>query len=211
MQATGSAHSREGVVGVVLAGGKSLRLGRDKALLQLHGEGEPCLLLRTAGLLRAVCGEVVIAGRKVSGWRHIPDPGLGPAGGIAAALEHSGRACLVLPCDLPFMTRPVLETLLEARARGTPDTLLTAYKNFQSGRVEFLVAVYEQGALPYFQAGITLGLLKTGLMLPEKAQRHIACKPENDRYFFNINTPADLSFVLRRQKGMLRGNADLLS
>ncbi|MDR1660594.1 MAG: NTP transferase domain-containing protein, partial [Desulfovibrio sp.] len=90
----GSAHSRGDVVGVVLGGGKSLRLGRDKALLKLRGEDKPCLLVRTAELLREVCGEVVIAGRNVSGWRHIPDPapGLGPAGGIAAALEFTGRA-----------------------------------------------------------------------------------------------------------------------
>ncbi|MDR2800885.1 MAG: molybdenum cofactor guanylyltransferase [Desulfovibrio sp.] len=195
---TGSARGRNDVVGVVLGGGKSLRLGRDKASLKLHGEDKPCLLLRTAGLLREVCGEVVIAGRKVSGWRHIPDlaPGLGPAGGIAAALEFTGRACLVLSCDLPFMTRPVLETLLEARERGTPDILLTAYKNFRTGRVEFLVAVYEQGALPYFQAGIMLKLLKTGLMLPGNLQRHIACKPENYRSFFNINTQEDVSSAL---------------
>ncbi|MDR2054822.1 MAG: molybdenum cofactor guanylyltransferase [Desulfovibrio sp.] len=195
---TGPAHSRGDVVGVVLAGGKSLRLGRDKALLKLHGEDKPCLLSRTAALLREVCGDVAIAGRDVFGWRHIPDPapGLGPAGGIAAALEFTGRACLVLPCDLPFMTRAVLENLLEARARGRPETLLTAYKNFRTGRVEFLAAVYEQGALPYFQAGIMLGLLKTGLMLPEELQRHIACEPEDDRAFFNINAPGDVSFVL---------------
>jgi molybdopterin-guanine dinucleotide biosynthesis protein A len=95
------------------------------------------------------------------------------------------------------MTRAVLENLLEARSRGTPDILLTAYKNFRTGRVEFLVAVYEQGALPYFRAGILLGLLKTGLMLPEGLQRHIACEPEDGRAFFNINTPGDVSFVLR--------------
>jgi molybdopterin-guanine dinucleotide biosynthesis protein A len=95
------------------------------------------------------------------------------------------------------MTRAVLDSLLEARARGAPDILLTAYKNFRTGRVEFLVAVYEQGALPYFQAGIVRGLLKTGLMLPEGLQRHIAREPENDRSFFNINTPEDVSFALR--------------
>ena len=132
------------VVGVVLGGGKSLRLGRDKALLKFHGEDGSCLLSRTAALLREVCGGVVIAGREFPGWEHVSDsaPGLGPAGGIAAALEVTGRPCLVLSCDLPFMTRAALDTLLEARAGARPGTLLTAYKNSWTGRIEFVVAVY---------------------------------------------------------------------
>src|SRR5262245_23173248 len=86
-------------VGVILAGGASTRMGRDKALLEIEGE---TLLARAARRLGEVCEEVLVADAGRFGG--IPDgPGRGPAAGLlGAARARPGRALLVLAVDLPF-------------------------------------------------------------------------------------------------------------
>ena len=108
------------LIGVLLAGGKSSRLGQDKALLRF-GSGAD-MLTRTVELLGGVVDSVVVVGRPYPNGIGITDlaPGLGPVGGIATALTYAtGAACLVLSCDLPFMPRDVLVRLVAAY-RGRP-------------------------------------------------------------------------------------------
>ncbi len=103
--------------GFVLAGGRSTRMGRDKALLELEGETLVARGLRTLG---EVCAEVAIAGgaeelRRFG--RVIPDglPGCGPLGGIVAALEQTlFEWNLFLAVDVPFVPRAVWARLIEA-------------------------------------------------------------------------------------------------
>jgi molybdenum cofactor guanylyltransferase len=77
------------ILGAVLAGGMSTRFGSDKALAELDGRS---LLARAVESLKAMCDAVVIAGRdsdlapSISDW---PRAGMGPLGGIAAALRHA--------------------------------------------------------------------------------------------------------------------------
>ena len=90
----------------VLAGGKSARMGRDKALLNWHG----CYLLdHMTELLRTVADPVHVVGRDP-----LPDrlPGLGPLCGIATGLETSSTdANLFVAVDLPFLTEEFLKYL----------------------------------------------------------------------------------------------------
>src|SRR5262245_2895316 len=105
-------------VGVVLAGGSSQRMGRDKALLTVGGASLPA---RTAERLAAVCAEVAVADR---GRRLVPDfpslsdgPGRGPAAGIlGAAAAYPGRPLLVLACDLPGVPAALLAELARSAA-----------------------------------------------------------------------------------------------
>ena len=78
------------ILGVVLAGGQSSRFGSDKALAELDGA---TLLARAVDSLSAWCEKVVVVGREEAPAPTLPDwprPGMGPLGGIAAAL-HWGR------------------------------------------------------------------------------------------------------------------------
>ena len=104
------------MIGVVLAGGRSTRLGQDKVRLRLPGDGRD-MLARTADLLAACTDGVVISCRApdageetlaLPGIRSIPDaePGLGPLGGVWSALRELRQPILVLSCDLPFMDAP---------------------------------------------------------------------------------------------------------
>jgi molybdopterin-guanine dinucleotide biosynthesis protein A len=101
--------------GFLLAGGRSSRMGRDKALLTLGGE--PLIKI---GLekLRVVCSEVAIAGGTedlARFGRMVPDGRLdcGPLGGIVSALEQSlFEWNLFLPVDTPFVPVTCLKSLL---------------------------------------------------------------------------------------------------
>jgi molybdopterin-guanine dinucleotide biosynthesis protein A len=77
------------ILGVVLAGGKSSRFGSDKAMAELHGRTQ---LARAVDALYGHCELVIIAGRENGPAMCIPDwprPGMGPLGGIAAALRYA--------------------------------------------------------------------------------------------------------------------------
>jgi molybdopterin-guanine dinucleotide biosynthesis protein A len=96
-------------LGAILAGGQAQRFGSDKAHALYEGAR---LIDRVATALAAQCESVVVCGREEPGFACIPDwpePGLGPLGGLAAALRHAGKrgvdgvlsAGVDVP-DLPF-------------------------------------------------------------------------------------------------------------
>ncbi len=135
------------VFGLVLAGGRSTRMGRDKAAL--GWQGRPALD-RAFELLAAVTKRAFVSLRADqaadplrAGRPHILDgeAGSGPVAGIMAAqAAHPEAAWLVLACDLPFADHATLEHLLSRRA---PDQLATAYRSAHDGLPEPLCAVWE--------------------------------------------------------------------
>lgn len=101
------------ILGAVLAGGQSSRFGSDKALAEFDGQ---TLLSRAVGALGRSCDSVVIVGRDQGPAPCIPDwpkAGMGPLGGIAAALRHgeSEGFASVLTCGVDSMALP--ECLLQ--------------------------------------------------------------------------------------------------
>jgi molybdenum cofactor guanylyltransferase len=91
------------VTGFILAGGKSTRMRRDKALLDWHGRS---LLAHMVDLLQGATNEVQVVGRD-----RLPDrlPGRGPLSGISTALAvSSSDANLILAVDLPLLTKDFL-------------------------------------------------------------------------------------------------------
>jgi molybdenum cofactor guanylyltransferase len=105
------------VTGFVLAGGKSTRMGRDKAGLLLDGR---TLLDHALQVVREACGSAVILGSRAlygnSGFEVVEDiyPGCGPLGGIHAALSHSKtRFNLIIAVDTPFLSADFLRFMVE--------------------------------------------------------------------------------------------------
>lgn len=193
-----SAKTLGNLIGVVLAGGLSSRLGMDKANLIL--EGEESLLSRATRLLLEVVPEVLVVGRMdaalagLRGVSCIADdwPGCGPVGGIATALRHSGSDCLVLSCDLPFMTAQTLQKLTEAWSAREPQTLLYAYSQAGTGKIENLAGIYAQAALPILRNTLEKKLLKISMVIPKERIKVLEYSMEEALPFFNINYPADL-------------------
>ncbi|WP_156925281.1 molybdenum cofactor guanylyltransferase [Nitratidesulfovibrio termitidis] len=199
-----------GIVGVVLAGGLSTRLGQDKTRLHLHGDAAPGMLARTAALLHAVTGEVWISCRGnrpcpvsetgVDGpYYRLNDEveGMGPFGGVITALRVAQGPVLVLSCDLPFMERAVLERLLAHRAARRPGAVMTTFQQVETGFIESLVAVYEFEALPLFRQALEDGERKLSRVVPPDLREHIPYTVREALPFFNINYPADLEMARR--------------
>jgi molybdopterin-guanine dinucleotide biosynthesis protein A len=103
--------------GIILAGGRSSRMGADKALLEIDGE---TMLMRTSRVVSAVVSEVLIVGRttlppELDGTSAIPDGygEAGPLGGIATGLAHLGvEQALVVACDQPYVQADLLRLLV---------------------------------------------------------------------------------------------------
>jgi molybdopterin-guanine dinucleotide biosynthesis protein A len=147
--------------GLVLAGGRSTRMRRDKTRLEYAGRPQ---LERALDLLERRVTHCFVSVRADQlgepvrgGFPVIPDrrPGLGPIGGIEAALHfRPGAAWLVLACDLPFLDDATVGHLIAQRA---PGRLATAYRSRSDGLPEPLCAIYEPASLPSIEAWIAQG------------------------------------------------------
>jgi molybdopterin-guanine dinucleotide biosynthesis protein A len=136
--------------GLVLAGGASTRMQRDKAAIEYHGQSQ---LHWTFHLLSHVCAATFVSVRPDqreestrAGLPQIVDrqPGIGPIAGISAALHaHPKAAWLVVACDLPFLNEQTLRYLVEHRAAHR---IATAFKSNHDGLPEPLCAIWEPAA-----------------------------------------------------------------
>ena len=149
--------------GLVLAGGRSRRMLRDKAALEYQGLTQ---LERTMALLQGRVERAFVSVRTEqrddplrARYELILDPpeDLGPAGGILAAQRaHPHAAWLVLACDLPFLDARTLDHLITARAaRRTA----TAYRSSRDGLPEPLCAIYEPASHATLAAALAAGRL----------------------------------------------------
>lgn len=192
-----------GTAGAVLAGGRSTRMGADKAAIEFDGE---TLLGRAWRLLSGLVSPAWVCcapGRPRPGYPCLMDEkeGDGPARGVAAALRAArargaGRV-LILACDLPLLTRELLAPLLDAPAR--PGTLATVYASAATGRAEMLVGVYGVAALPHIQAGLAAGERSLfRLIAPERLER-LTYGPGAGACFLNCNSMADLARLRGRE------------
>ena len=181
------------MIGVVLAGGRSTRLGQDKVRLRLPGDGRD-MLARTADLLAACrapdADEETLA---LPGIRSIPDakPGLGPLGGVWSALRELRQPILVLSCDLPFMDVPTLRRLIDARGARPPEALMTTFQQAETGFIEALVSIYEPACLPFFEEARARNLRQLNLVIPEKLHSRVVYTRAEALPFFNINFPGE--------------------
>lgn len=190
------------VMGLVLAGGRSRRLGQDKVVLPYAGG---CLLSRSVDLLQKFCPDVWVSGRNPAAlsdagqhpdinapW--LPDdiPGIGPMGGIITCLKRLQRPLLVIACDLPLLDEDTIRWLLEVRTARKTNHVMTTFLQLATGFIESLVAVYEPEALPYLEASYEKGMYKLSRALPPEVRLEIPYSPEKGHVFFNINHPEDL-------------------
>lgn len=180
------------VTAFVLAGGKSSRMGADKAFLELNGR---TLLERALELARNVAEEVRIVGERARFAAFAPVvgdefAGRGPLGGIHAALRSTSTEFnLVLAVDLPFLEKKFLEYLVkEARAADAVVTLPRA-----AGGLQPLCGVYRKGFAPLAEQALAQGKNKIDSLFPQIAVRIIE-EDELARFAFspamfdNLNT-----------------------
>src|SRR5580658_1800934 len=172
---------RERAGAFILCGGRSSRMGGDKALLEVDGE---TMLARTAGLFvqmgidPAVVGEPAI--HMVGGRAATPDlvPGRGPLGGIVTALSIAAKPWnIVVACDMPYLSVAWLE-YLEERALGSDGWVVVPEGTLD---LEPLCAVYRVDCLEAFYDRVKEGKLKVGSAI--EAVKHEKIAPEEWKRF----------------------------
>ncbi len=147
--------------GYVLAGGRSSRMGRNKALMELAGKP---LVQHAVLKLRRLCMDVAIAGGSPEMDVYAPviediHPGCGPLSGIEAALAHSRFDWnLFLPVDMPLMPAAWLQRALVATALRRPGAV--AVLQTVDGREQPLCAMYHRDLLPFVAAALETGEFK---------------------------------------------------
>ncbi|MGE3856877.1 MAG: molybdenum cofactor guanylyltransferase [Dehalococcoidia bacterium] len=202
------------VTGVVLAGGRSSRMGRDKATLVLDGE---TLLQRTVRALAAVADEVVVVCAPGAALpdldapcpiRVVEDPveGEGPLVGIAAGLEAArAPVVLIVGVDMPFLRPALLALLAERVAAGARWVLPIADR-----RPQPLCSAFARDALPVLRAHIEAGdrapmTVAADLGMVRLAEEEWRAADPDGASFMDVDTPEDFAAAIARLDGGLRG------
>ena len=188
----------------ILVGGRGRRLGgRDKSGLVIDGV---TVLDRLLAVLPAVPATVMLVGGPgehtwPAGVRVVPDaePGLGPLGGIHAALTHiTGDRALILACDMPFLTAPFL-AWLAGQSREADVTVPRDARGMHP-----LCAVWATTAMPVVGQLLDRGVRKVGTALDALRVQVVegttleAFDPDG-WLLHNINTPDDYQRALARR------------
>ncbi len=184
--------------GLVLAGGKSVRMGTDKGAINYHGKPQREYVYEMLGRLGAT---PFLSGRKAQteAWQAdfsvLPDTftGLGPFGAILSAFrENPNTAWLCVACDLPLLTEKALQHLIDRR---DPSKIATAFHNPATDFPEPLITIWEPKSYP-----ILLHFLSLGYSCPRKVLINSDVKivqPLNKEVLKNVNTAAERDEVER--------------
>jgi len=194
-------HKFSEITGVVLGGGQSRRMGRDKR--QIHWEGEP-FLDRVCRLMSSLFDEVlVVTAQEDYECSHLPVrlvtdkiPKKGSLGGLYTGLmEAKNKFSFVVGCDMPFLNT---ECIARMCGRSASDVLVVKL----STGIQPLHARYSKDCVTVIEQKIHAGDLKIQNLVahPDLATEILdeSFFREIDPYgrtFMNINTPADLEFA----------------
>jgi molybdopterin-guanine dinucleotide biosynthesis protein A len=197
---------------IILAGGKSSRLGRNKALQAI---GDKSLIQWVIDRVAILSTEIIIATANgqtvpcssVASIKTVADeyPGKGPLAGIHSGLTaSSGSRAIVVGCDTPFLSTGLLEYM--TRISPTFDVVIPRMKD----KVEPLCAVYSKNCVAPIRQLLQQDELKIIELFPMVRMRYVQ-EDEVDSFdpdhlsFFNINSQADLdrATALATEKGWL--------
>jgi molybdopterin-guanine dinucleotide biosynthesis protein A len=184
------------LTGVILAGGKSRRYGRNKALVKIDGIA---LIERVLTVMDSLFQQVILITNTPEAYAHLKltmhediIKNLGPLGGIYTALRSMPtEAGFVVACDMPFLNRELIRYMIEIR--GNSDVVVPKIDGF----MEALHALYGKRCLPFITRLIEHKHYQIIRMFPHVSVRHVL-EAEIRRFdpdlksFLNINKPQHL-------------------
>lgn len=198
-------YSRESstIKALILAGGRSERMGRDKSRICYHGQEQ---YARLADILDDLADEVYISCRPEQaayfenlGYQTLADKfsGLGPYGAILSAFQADPDAAwLVTACDLPFLNKASFESLMDGRNR---QKVATAFYNAATSFPDPLITIWEPKSYSRL-----LWFMAQGHSCPRKVLINSdihTLQPQDENWLRNINTPEDLASAITELNG----------
>lgn len=187
----------QSITGVVLAGGKSSRMGQDKGLLQLQGRP---MVAHVLSQVQACFQEVVLVANSPAyaqfGYPVLPDlvAEIGPMGGILTGLKacRTERAFFV-SCDMPFISSAAIRYLLENADDAAIQLASVA------GKLQPLFGLYSQTCIPLLEQHIQEKNYKLQALIRQTSHQLIpfdTMLEQQPHLFQNINTPQEYSLAL---------------
>ncbi|MEP6736683.1 MAG: NTP transferase domain-containing protein [Chryseolinea sp.] len=188
---------QEDLYGLVLAGGKSKRMGVDKGSIRYHKESQR---ENVFNLLSALCSQVYTSCNADQSLDESLHPMIdaydvdGPMNGILSAFKkHSDKAWLIVAVDLPNITLETLKQLVDARNK---QRLSTCYFNSEAGAPEPLLTIWEPAAFPLLVEYVERGNKSPRDFLSSNDVEMITTM--NLAIFLNINNATERDQWLRR-------------
>jgi molybdopterin-guanine dinucleotide biosynthesis protein A len=190
------------VTGFVAAGGRSSRMGKDKAWLQLAGRP---MIEHVITSLRAATTTVALLANDPEyaklGFKVFKDSqaGIGPLEAIRTALKNSSTdRVIMVGCDLPFVTTELFKFLL-----NVADDYDVVVPMSAEGKLEPLCAIYRTTALEAVEELIASGQRRISPLFDKVATRFVRfgeleALPGSHAFFTNINTPDDYDRAISR-------------
>ncbi len=182
------------ITGLILAGGKSSRMGTDKSLLKLN---EKTFIECSIDALKEITSEIIIISNTkqhdVFGYKRIPDTidNFGPVAGIYTGLSQvTTPYTLVLSCDVPLINKTLLKKLI-SNIDTTTHCVQFEYKN----NLTPLIAVYKTECKSIFKNAITHGIQKLQLVTAQCNPKNILLTDQEAYYIQNVNTIADFNRI----------------
>jgi len=184
--------------GLVLVGGKSSRMGSNKAFLEYNGTPQ---INNITTLLHKFCTDVYVSAKNKTdyqGYQVIEDkfPFESPLNGIISAFQHTpNSAWLVVACDMPFINTQNIKHLVDHR---DPKKLATCYKN-KSGKAEPLFCIWEAHSHHELKSFHLTGNFSPRSFLMTNEVRMISSK--NESSLLNVNTVEEYNKVTKDNQG----------
>lgn len=184
---------------VLLAGGHSRRMGRDKA--QLRWQGRTFLHHQAEKAQALGAGQILVSGYRGEDcpWPVVPDvyPERGPLGGMHACFQAAAHPlCLVLSVDVPLVPKELLHRLVQAQRTTGGDAVLACCE----GRWEPLIAVYRADLAGQIEQIIRPGPAPVRQLVQSCDARFLPLGPEYRPLLQNCNDPAAYAALLAGQK-----------
>ena len=185
---------KKDITGIILAGGKSSRMGTDKGFLKLNNKP---FIEYSIEALQPLVSELLIVSNNpdydVFKLKRVDDliKNAGPLAGIYSGLKHSKTEYnLVLSCDIPLMKTEILEKLIEAQD-GCQDVI----QIISNGKSMPLIALYKKTCATIFYKLLQNDERRLHVALNQCKVKNIILNSEYDLFTKNINTPEELKTI----------------
>jgi molybdopterin-guanine dinucleotide biosynthesis protein A len=191
------------ITGAVLAGGKSERMGSNKALLKLDNK---TIIASVTDVLKACFPEIIIISDQQEGYTSLGCPifydilkNAGPLGGIHSALTNSKtETVFISSCDIPKINPNIIKYLLDSHTKEL--ILIVRYKN----QIQPLFGVYSKKLLDKLNIYIKSGDRKVSefikILGTEVTVVDAPTQWEQSGFLDNINTPDDYQLLTSRER-----------
>jgi molybdenum cofactor guanylyltransferase len=190
------------ITGIVLAGGRSSRMGEDKSLMKLNGKS---LVEYSIDALKPLCSKVIISSNnpncEFTGCEVWPDEltDQAPIIGIYSCLKRSETELnIILSCDMPLISTSMIGFLVAKSS----DYAITVPMH-ENGQIEPLCGIYKKSSLGILKEFIDNKNFRLNECIRSASHQFIAVDAQiqcnSPNIFLNINTPADFGYLLSEE------------